>query len=44
MALKFSKALGDVFVDYSKNIITAETLKLLVDLAKECKLTEAKIY
>jgi glucose-6-phosphate isomerase len=39
---KFSKALGDVFVDYSKNIITAETLKLLVDLAKECKLTEAK--
>ena len=38
----FSKALGDVFVDYSKNIITTETIKLLLDLAKECKFTDAK--
>ncbi len=34
---KFSLRLGDDFlVDYSKNIIDEETLKLLLDLAKEC--------
>ena len=31
----------DFYVDFSKNIITTETLSLLVDLAKEVKLKEA---
>lgn len=32
---------GDILVDYSKNLITEETLKLLVDLAKETDLRSA---
>ncbi|MFM5035346.1 MULTISPECIES: glucose-6-phosphate isomerase [Aeromonas] len=32
---------GDILVDYSKNLITEETLKLLVDLAKETDLHSA---
>ncbi|MBX9563016.1 glucose-6-phosphate isomerase [Aeromonas hydrophila] len=36
---KFSLTFGgDILVDYSKNLITEETLKLLVDLAKETDL------
>ena len=31
----FSKSCGDILLDFSKNIINAETLKLLVDLATE---------
>jgi glucose-6-phosphate isomerase len=31
---------GDIYFDYSKNRITAETLKLLIDLAKACSLRE----
>ncbi len=30
-----------MFIDFSKNIISKETIKLLADLAKECKLTDA---
>ncbi len=37
----FSQTEGDLLFDYSKNIITKETLNLLLDLAKECKLGEA---
>ena len=32
---------GDILVDYSKNLITEETLKLLIDLAKETDLRSA---
>ncbi len=32
---------GDMLVDYSKNLITAETLSLLIDLAKETDLQSA---
>ncbi|MEO0727381.1 MAG: glucose-6-phosphate isomerase [Bacteroidota bacterium] len=36
----FSRQLGqEMLVDFSKNIITEETLKLLVQLAEECQLT-----
>lgn len=36
---KFSLTFGgDILVDYSKNLITEETLKLLIDLAKETDL------
>jgi len=38
---KFSARFGDITVDYSKNIITRETLRLLLGLARECKLKEA---
>ena len=39
---KFSLTFGgDILVDYSKNLITEETLKLLVDLAKETDLRSA---
>ncbi|MEN7549335.1 glucose-6-phosphate isomerase [Rapidithrix thailandica] len=38
---RFSVKFEDILVDYSKNIITDETLKLLVELAKEVKLPEA---
>src|SRR5215213_1118976 len=38
---KFSLTLNDILFDYSKNLITTETLKLLTDLATECKLKEA---
>ena len=37
MSLQFE----DILVDYSKNIITAETLKLLLKLAKDCGLKSA---
>ncbi len=37
----FSFAFKDLFIDFSKNIISKETIKLLADLAKECKLTDA---
>ena len=32
----FSQTDGDLLFDYSKNILTQETLKLLMDLAREC--------
>ncbi len=39
---KFSLTFGgDILVDYSKNLITEETLKLLVELAKETELRSA---
>lgn len=39
---KFSLTFGgDILVDYSKNLITEETLKLLVELAKETDLRSA---
>ncbi len=37
----FSQTDGDLLFDYSKNIITQETLQLLMDLARECGLPEA---
>ncbi len=38
---KFSIKLDDIFLDYSKNIITEETLRLLLDLAAETKVKES---
>ena len=38
---KYSFALNDILVDFSKNIVTDETLGLLFDLANESKLKEA---
>ena len=38
---KFSVTFQDMLVDYSKNIITKETFRLLFGLARECKLKEA---
>ncbi len=38
---KFSLQLGDILFDYSKNIITAKTFQLLLQLAEECKLNNA---
>lgn len=38
---KYSLCLEDLVFDYSKNIITGETLDLLILLATECGLTEA---
>ncbi len=38
---RFSLRFEDIVVDYSKNIITQETLRLLLGLARECKLKEA---
>jgi glucose-6-phosphate isomerase len=40
-ATRFSLQVGDLFLDYSKNRITAETLKLLIALARRRKLAEA---
>ena len=37
---RFSFTLGDLFVDFSKNLITPETLQLLCKLAKECELSQ----
>lgn len=37
----FSTQFEDILLDYSKNIITAETLELLTELAQEMKLAEA---
>ncbi|NLR90727.1 glucose-6-phosphate isomerase [Flammeovirga agarivorans] len=39
-AEKFSQTFEDIFVDYSKNIINDETMKLLLDLAKETGVAE----
>ncbi|MEW6115744.1 MAG: glucose-6-phosphate isomerase [Nitrospirota bacterium] len=38
---RFSLSLNDITVDYSKNIITRETLRLLVGLARECRVKQA---
>ncbi len=38
---KFSLYLNDILFDYSKNRINEETMALLIQLAKECKLEEA---
>ncbi len=38
---RFSIRFEDLLIDYSKNRITAETLRLLFGLAKECRLKEA---
>ncbi len=38
---KFSYQIPDIFCDFSKNIITEETLSLLIDLANECELPKA---
>ena len=38
---KYSIQYGDILFDYSKNIITEKTLRLLQQLATECKLPEA---
>lgn len=38
---KFSVQFGDILLDYSKNRINDQTLALLMQLAKECKLDEA---
>lgn len=37
---KFSLKAKDILLDYSKNIITEETIKLLVNLANECQLKQ----
>lgn len=37
---KFSQQFNDIFVDYSKNIITEETMSLLINLAKACGVEE----
>jgi glucose-6-phosphate isomerase len=37
----FSTKFEDILVDYSKNIITEETIHLLIKLAQECKLSES---
>jgi glucose-6-phosphate isomerase len=37
---RFSLDLGDLFVDYSKNLVTAETMRLLVALAEQQKVAE----
>lgn len=37
----FSVKFQDILLDYSKNIVTEETLQLLMQLAKECNLEEA---
>ncbi len=38
---KFSVQSGDIFFDYSKNLLTENTVEILLDLANECKLKEA---
>jgi glucose-6-phosphate isomerase len=38
---KFSLTLNDILLDYSKNIITEETIQLLTELATESELTTA---
>lgn len=38
---KFSLQEGDLFFDYSKNILTEKTLELLLELAGECQLQTA---
>lgn len=38
---KFSTKFEDILLDFSKNIITEETMSLLLELAKECELKNA---
>jgi len=38
---KHAHFFNDIIVDFSKNIITDETVKLLLQLANECKLKDA---
>ncbi len=38
---KFSLQLEDILFDYSKNIITENTVEVLLELANECNLTDA---
>lgn len=38
---KFSTRFEDILLDYSKNLITEETMSLLFDLARECELEDA---
>jgi len=38
---KFNLQIGDLLFDYSKNIVTAETLRYLIELATEVELKEA---
>ncbi len=38
---RFSLGFEDLTVDYSKNIVTRETMRLLFGLARECRLKEA---
>ena len=40
---RFSLQVGDVLLDYSKNRITDETMKLLVRLAEEAVLTQEEL-
>ncbi|NCB09991.1 MAG: glucose-6-phosphate isomerase, partial [Bacteroidia bacterium] len=40
-AEKFSIEFSDLFLDYSKNLITEETMRLLVKLAKDSGLPQA---
>ena len=37
----YSLVFGDILFDYSKNLISAETLQLLQDLARESQVAEA---
>jgi glucose-6-phosphate isomerase len=39
---KYSLRFEDILFDYSKNLITAETLSLLLELARECKVEAAR--
>lgn len=38
---RFSLRYEDLLIDYSKNIITEETMRLLMALARECRLSDA---
>ena len=38
---RFSIKMDDILFDYSKNIITENTVEILLELAADCKLTEA---
>ena len=38
---KFSLRTGDILFDYSKNLISDETVQLLLQLAEECKVKDA---
>ncbi|MEO5946057.1 MAG: glucose-6-phosphate isomerase [Chitinophagaceae bacterium] len=38
---KFSMCLDEIVLDYSKNLITEETIQLLIQLAEECKVADA---
>ena len=38
---RFSRQYGDILFDYSKNIITENTMEILVQLAEECQVKDA---